>query len=285
VINSWSELPEKIKYGNTYDFGNFDQCLQVRKNVNQNEIIGQHCLFQFYSKSNGTISRHQSNNPLNPRWNHMDERFGGAICLPASCKPETVKKILFFLLERSDYKVAEDYEQADYCKTKKTSETLSKSMIATFNVTGFLLVCVISSTIYDLSTKNVRNAKQNEWFLAFSLNKNLSDLLQTKNESTNEVKSLNFIRSFVAFCVFLGHTTIILLLFPNDLPIDFVTNGMKIFLGAVVIIVIVFFVIGGFLVTRIVINSTKMYDFVSDVSVIINFCLFQRKVQLFAVLF
>ena len=261
VTDSWSKLPEKIKNGNTFDFGNFDQCIQVRQTINQVEIFGQHCLFQFYSRSNGTISNGPIDSLFNQGWKHLNERFCGAICLPAACKPETVKTILYFLLEGSDFNIAEDYEQADYCKTSQTSETFSRLKIAAFLITGFLLICVISSTVYDLSTRKARNSKLNEWFLAFSLNKNLSSLLQINDESTSELKSLGFIRFYVATYILFAHVIDFTLWFPSVIHVDCEDSIVKFLLDAAEPLLNMFFVISGFLATRTVIKDLKTYGF------------------------
>lgn len=256
VTDSWSKLPEKIKYGNTFDFGKFDQCLSVRQRINQVEIIGQHCLFQFYSKSNGTVSQGPIDSLFNQGWKHLNERFGGAICLPAACKP--VKTILHFLLNGSDFNIAEDYEQADYCKTLQTSRTFSKWKVAAFFITGFFLICVVLSSVYDLSTKNDKTAKPNEWFLVFSLHKNLSSLMQINDESTYELKSLSFMRFYVAIYILFAHVIDFTLWFPSVMHLDCENSSAKFLLDAAEPFLNLFFVISGFLVTRAVIKDMKM---------------------------
>ena len=260
MIDSWSKLPDKIKYGNTFDFGDLDQCFQVHENINEVEVIGQHCLFQFYSKSNDTIFKDPNKSEFNKGWKHLDERFGAAICLPVACTPEAVKPILHFLLDGSDFKVADDYYQADYCKTSQTSERCSKSTIAVFFVTSLLLMCVISSTVYDLMTRQVESAKRNELFLAFSLNENLSNLLQTNIESANEVKSLSFIRFFAAICILFYHINLMTLWFPSNQPFDFSSSKFAQFLSSFGFVVNTFFVISGFLATRTVVRDLNKWD-------------------------
>ena len=258
VISSWSKLPSKIKYGNTFDLGDFNQCMKVYLKVFNTEIIGQHCLFQFYPTSNDIISRGQEFSQFNYGWKHLSERLGGAVCLPAACKPTTVKKFLQYLLDESDFKVAEDYNQADYCKSSQTSKKISKSRKAVFYTTGFLLFCVGLSTVYDFLTRKAENGKQNSWFLAFSLNKNLSNLLQTDNGSTNEVKSLNFIRSKMEICILFAQISTFSSWFPSDQPLDIVNSSMKSVLGLLALSLNTFFVISGFLATRSLIRDLKM---------------------------
>ena len=256
VIGSWSKISSKIKNGNTFNFGNFDKCMQVYLKVFNTEVIGQHCLFQFYPKSRQMRSRGQEFSQFNYGWKHLSERIGGAICLPAACKPKTVKKFLQYLLDENDFKVAEDYNQADYCKTSQTSKTFSQSKSAIFYITGFLLICVGLSTIYDLVTR--KNPKHNAWFLTFSLKENLSSLLKSDDESTSEVKSLNFIRSIVTMCILFVQISTFSSWFPSNKPLDVVNTRMKFVLGPLALSLNAFFVISGFLATRTVVRDINM---------------------------
>ena len=42
--DSWGDFPSGIYSGNTFDFGSFDQCINIRHNLYEvGEVIGQHC--------------------------------------------------------------------------------------------------------------------------------------------------------------------------------------------------------------------------------------------------
>ena len=258
MVDSWSQIPRKIKYGNTFDFGNYDQCLQVHTETNQLAVITQYCLFQFYSNFNETVPRMSSMSSFNSGWKQLDQRFGFAICLPAVCEPKTVKKILIFLLEGSDYSVADDYEQAEYCKTLQTSTNFSKLSIATFCIIIVIIFCVTSSTCYDLKTKK-KKCKRNEFLLAFSFRKNVSSLIELNIEPNNEITSFNCIRVLSSICLLHVHLVFSSFWFPlnNFVDVDsgLYSHAFKVigsFMNA-------FFVISGFFATHSIIDKIKRY--------------------------
>ena len=213
VVDSWSKLPTRIKYGNTFDLGSFDQCLQTYQKTDQVEIIGQHCLFQFYSKSNETIPKDFHISSFNYGWKGLDRRFGGAICLPAACAPGTVNKVLHLLLHGSDYAIADDYDQADYCKTSPKS-SITISLIVISCIVSFLLLCVILSTVYDLRTVKTDPDKKNQWLLVFSLYTNASILFDCSTKSASEVKNFHFFRTVVSIIIVLAHVYGTVVWFP-----------------------------------------------------------------------
>lgn len=258
VIGSWSKVPAKIKFGNTFDFGNFDQCVKIyQKSSDQQVIKGQHCLYQFYSKLNDTISKSSELSPLNTGWKHLDKRFGGAICLPQACAPKTVTKFLKILFETSDFGIADDYEQADYCKISQTNRVLSKSSTVTLFFSILLVICVISSSVYDfLNSKHDRKSRT-ELFLTFSLLKNLPNLLNLSRDPNEEVRSLYCIRAFSSIGILLFHIYVFSLVFPSNLDKNSEFSLHLRTIGVIGCFVNSFFVMSGFLATKSVIKDLK----------------------------
>lgn len=255
VIGSWSEIPDKILYGNTFDFGNFDQCIEIRQETHHQVVQGQHCLFQFYSTSNETIQRDPKISLFNFGWRHLNERFGGAVCLPATCEPKCVGKILQLLFDGSDYEVAVDYNQADYCKVSQKTNYFSRSIVVAVCVISFLLICVVASTIYDLITAQSDERKRVELFLVFSIVRTGSNLLNFSDDSKNNIKSLHFIRCVSAVSILFLHIYVVTLQFPSthNLKNDFRENAV-ILIGSSVN---AFFVMSGLLATKSMIRDMK----------------------------
>lgn len=50
MFDAWGKLPSGILSGNMYEFGNFDQCLEINHEienvVQNNNFVGQYCLTQ-----------------------------------------------------------------------------------------------------------------------------------------------------------------------------------------------------------------------------------------------
>ena len=114
MFNLWSSFSSNYTYGNSYDFGQYDNCLELKVD---DLISTQYCLVQFYYNSSQNVQKVKPKQSyLNRGWKKLDERFGGAVCLPESCESDDVKKIVKKLFYGSGLMVAEDYSQAGYCK-------------------------------------------------------------------------------------------------------------------------------------------------------------------------
>jgi hypothetical protein len=78
-------------------------------------ISTQYCLVQFYYNSSQHVEKVKPKQSyLNRGWKKLDERFGGAVCLPESCESYDVKRIMRKLFSGSGLVVAEDYDQDGY---------------------------------------------------------------------------------------------------------------------------------------------------------------------------
>lgn len=52
-------------------------------------------------------------------WQHIDRRFGGAVCIPSICSAsETVPQLIKKIFKGTNLVLAEDYQQEDFCQSK-----------------------------------------------------------------------------------------------------------------------------------------------------------------------
>ena len=107
MINSWSSFRDDYVYGNSFDFGKFDQCLSLKNS--------QHCLIQYYYETKSVISIPPPVTLYNAQWTKINERIGGAICVPASCTADDIKKIMNYAFENTDMAYSTDYDQEFLC--------------------------------------------------------------------------------------------------------------------------------------------------------------------------
>ena len=107
MLDSWSPFHGDYEYGNSYDFGKFDQCLSLKNS--------QHCLIQYFYKTKSVVSIPPPITIYNTQWTKMNERFGGAICVPASCKAGDIEKIMNHAFGGSDLVYSTDYDQEFLC--------------------------------------------------------------------------------------------------------------------------------------------------------------------------
>jgi hypothetical protein len=52
-------------------------------------------------------------------WKHLDERFGGAICIPATCSSKIVPALMQQIFNGTDLVIARDYDQEAYCQIRE----------------------------------------------------------------------------------------------------------------------------------------------------------------------
>lgn len=57
---------------------------------------------------------------LNREWKNMDMRFGGAVCVPASCSTEMISQLMVEIFKGKNLTLSTDYEQEDFCQTRES---------------------------------------------------------------------------------------------------------------------------------------------------------------------
>jgi hypothetical protein len=209
-------LPSNITHGNSYDFGNFDECLALHYESGLKDIgtiKGQHCMIQLYSTGNDVISSVPTKSFLNAGWKDLDVRSGVGVCFPASCSPYDIREIVSELLDGTDLKVARDYNQADYCKKAQSFEFgfVELSMIFTIVI---LMSLAIVSTMKDL-----KGGKMNKWIKPFSIWTNGKNLCNIESDkSPDSISCLNGLRAITAISIIFIHCYFFRLFFPIRNP-------------------------------------------------------------------
>lgn len=59
---------------------------------------------------------------MNNGWKHLSQRFSGAVCIPSSCSSSTVAMLMKHIFNGTDLRVAQDYQQSDFCQTRSTKK-------------------------------------------------------------------------------------------------------------------------------------------------------------------
>ena len=119
VASTFSDFKSEKLYGNSYDFGDFDKCINFGLGENEG-FQGKYCSIQYYLTTQDTISVMPKASFFNQGWEHLDSRFGGAVCIPSVCNSNTfVPQLMEVVLNRTNYVMSSDYNQDEFCQLKK----------------------------------------------------------------------------------------------------------------------------------------------------------------------
>ncbi|XP_063709617.1 nose resistant to fluoxetine protein 6-like [Culicoides brevitarsis] len=179
MINSYGRLPQGIYSGNKIDYGYFDQCLKIDTKI---DIKPQYCLLPVKS-----LHQNQS----------MDFQIG--ICVPDSCSTTQVQQIMKSLLNEIGFT---SDKKMDEC-VDTTPERFGMLEKCTILVVFGIILIIFISTVYEL-VQNYRKAKTSALMTSFSLQRNLTYLLEPKQDP-NMIECINGIRVFTDGWIIVFH--------------------------------------------------------------------------------
>ncbi|KAH8326531.1 hypothetical protein KR067_009949 [Drosophila pandora] len=235
MIDSWGSIPSGIFTGDSYDLGNFDECLSIEKLVEENRrISGKYCFLTISSLKIAT-------------------------CFPASCsatKMQTImEKFLKTLLSSGmTIKINESG-----CQTSE-KEPWDGLTIFTIVLLSVLSTFVIIATLYDYFL--CKDQKQLPVIVkSFSARANSRALFKVESSSNpNVIHCLNGIRCMSLIWVIFCHEYAFTMISPNLNTLDLVAWVPKLFSSFMVhgyFSVDSFFVLGGMLVSMIVLRTME----------------------------
>lgn len=255
MLDSWSNFQAEFSHGNTFDFGNFSQCINIHHDSPVAGLInGQYCMVQFYSLSNQTIPEGSDNSFYNFGWKNQNTRFSGAICIPSTCSPNFIEAIVKEIFYGTDLVLAADYNQTDFCKTANYHKDAARAWIVFTSFTTVLITLVVFQTTYDIFVRKKLKKKPNTNFTIFSIYTNALTLFKTNSgSSTNVVECIDGIKVLSTLAIIGFHSSYHMKLFPlvssqqiSEWEVSFtsfLTFGCHYFVES-------FFVISGFLIAR-----------------------------------
>ncbi|XP_070497971.1 uncharacterized protein [Chironomus tepperi] len=173
VTSTFADFKTEKLYGNSYDFGDFDKCINFGLDGNEG-IQGKYCSVQYYSTSQDTISVMPKSSFFNQGWQDLDSRFGGAVCIPSTCNPNTlVPQLMEHILNGTKYVMSTDYDQDEFCQVKKHFLMTTSGVFGISFVLFFIILAIVSTI------KSYRN--QESIYSSFSLTRNLKNLIYDEN--------------------------------------------------------------------------------------------------------
>ncbi|XP_059480843.1 O-acyltransferase like protein-like [Neocloeon triangulifer] len=231
IVDSSSKIQSGILSGNIKDFGNFDECIDTKKN----SIRGKYCLahihvdasepnvpikneiidYVSYGRRHTEITHNRTqNNVLLPDILPSLALFQSAFCVPASCQPKDVENMVNVSLKEIGNSVglkiySEVFEENCYTETNEPWSTGQKVFLIVF-------VCLITiaavASIFEqqiiaqtkiTNDKSLLNSFLEKGILPFVISKNWNKL--TRDVSKNSMRSMDGIRAFSICLVVICH--------------------------------------------------------------------------------
>ena len=99
VLNSWGKFPNGIISGTVMNFGDYDQCIDIKEDINGHSMSGKYCFLKVIPKfplkqsiipyetiyKNSLIKTFVKNAPENIIWN--------GICIPSLCSQQQITSL------------------------------------------------------------------------------------------------------------------------------------------------------------------------------------------------
>ncbi|XP_039295304.1 nose resistant to fluoxetine protein 6 isoform X2 [Nilaparvata lugens] len=287
MFDSSTKFPTGILSGSHYDFGNFDECLQVQAQLDGELISGKYCLaklafspadqahleifdktpsllqYSFNESAWQTIKRFA----IDPS-KRIRHEVNWALCIPDSCRSQDLGIQLNEALQKAVTKFNFRGQISVDDRNCQTAESALPVKLTTADITflsiiGFCVTIVILCTMADLFTsisalQKYRPSGYSEKLIeAFSASSNVHKLL-TYSDNADGLDCLHGLK-FISIClIIMGHRVMFALSTPivnTDFIEGFYSKILAMNLLNGPIVVDTFFLISGFLVCHLLLEQ------------------------------
>ncbi|XP_059053384.1 nose resistant to fluoxetine protein 6-like [Achroia grisella] len=206
--DSISSQPLGLLYGNRYQLGNFDECINTPWSNLHPELKTQYCLSEivlertdhFVKKRNkshewkypyGSVLDYLQHRPANTR--ALNEITWG-VCVPANCGSQSVERLLSTMLAHSHLGVAGIRPRIAVdtpCQKINDSREYDVLFFSFMIILTLLVTVCCICTILNNGKKD--NSTMNNIIKVFCLRKNAKDLLKVNKEGTEVLYGIRFL--------------------------------------------------------------------------------------------
>ncbi|XP_055304016.1 uncharacterized protein LOC129569308 [Sitodiplosis mosellana] len=275
ILDSWGKIPSGILSGNFYEFGDFSQCLNIKRNGTLYKT--QYCMGQLaLNMDTSTLVPRSHMNNINvpnvwktedptitprmaiaPQSNGLGFKFG--TCMPATCSLHLLEPIINDKILKNGSIISVKFPE-NTCQFEETASEFRTIDTVTIMLLAFVLCLVVASTCYDVMC-TITNCTKSQALSAFSFFTNGLKLLSNKKtKSLDMMYCLHGIRAISTQWVVLGHTFLMYGMLPirnTALIPEFMSRYHNMIILSAPIAVDTFFVLSGLLVS---INMLKHLD-------------------------
>ncbi|KAK5642260.1 hypothetical protein RI129_008427 [Pyrocoelia pectoralis] len=251
MYDAMGKLPAGILNGNFIEMGSFDQCINIDEIRNDStRLIGKYCLGHLSIPSEYIKQTEQL-----PNYVEVPTQMHFSVCFPNSCSAADIEEIangIELNLTLTD----------EVCQTKETQVQITAGGWVTLGISVVILILMIASTIYELTWKG----SQPHWALkSFSVRTNGKLIFDIAKPDPNQVSCIYGLRTITMMGVISFHVYYQRFSQPitNSYYISYWKRQIKnLPLYNPILIVDVFFLISGFLVSYMFLQkSSRGYKF------------------------
>ncbi|XP_030758304.1 nose resistant to fluoxetine protein 6-like [Sitophilus oryzae] len=221
ALGSFLNSPTK----DTYNLGNFDECVDILRRDQQKTIQGQYCLSEVsFNENDGRRMILKDNYTPAERNEFKNNHIYLGICLPLTCRRQDVEVIvkeMFNTFIDDDIKDISVKLDDESCYFKQKQVTSTEEIIYGSIISLFLLFILFSTILHVLhirkrmksvvySVEKIRdenNTVKNEVIFSFSLIQTVGKLLQTKPNELN-LECICGIKFWSMTLIIIGHSLI-----------------------------------------------------------------------------
>ncbi|CAH1111035.1 unnamed protein product [Psylliodes chrysocephalus] len=171
LLDSFPKFPESILYGNFYQLGNFDECIEAKSSVktendiSKNTITGQYCLADIHFSRKLETKVRTKRSMENMALEKNRGLFEGnvihwSICLPSSCGPKDaailVNEIFFSSVKHFEI-ISVDVDPKN-CETEKKLPITTSEIIYGSVLGIFLMFTLLATFIHVWHLKKIRRS-------------------------------------------------------------------------------------------------------------------------------
>ncbi|XP_063896016.1 nose resistant to fluoxetine protein 6 [Helicoverpa armigera] len=216
--DSQASEPQGLLFGNRYQLGNFDQCMNAPWSKTHPELKTKYCLAEIVLERTDKAVRRRVDKPYYPYQSALDfiehrpphtrplnELTWGA-CVPAACAPRTVERLLAVMLARSHLGAAgmrANISISEPCQSGDDEMEYDALFYAFFIVMGSITVIALICTYLNCQQKELDpNSRRTGFIQSFCIKENALDLLRMKKEG---IEVFYGIRFFTICLIVLDH--------------------------------------------------------------------------------
>ncbi|XP_030026901.2 nose resistant to fluoxetine protein 6 [Manduca sexta] len=204
-----SSEPQGLLFGNRYQLGNFDQCLNAPWSDKHKNLRFKYCLADIILERTDKDKRKPVDKPLSPYQSALDfieyrpphtrplNEITWGVCAPVSCQPKTIERLTEIMLNRSHLGAAgikPNIAVTEECQISDQHREYDGLFYGFISLVGILVILnLICTYLNNRKNDSSEETKKSAIIEAFCLRENASNLLKMKKDGIEVFYGIRFL--------------------------------------------------------------------------------------------